>query len=58
MSRSKLPEEKKKSKISISVDKELSKVLEEFLEDKNVNRSKYIESLIKKDIEERGLKNE
>jgi len=55
MSNFKKPGEKKKPKISVSINTEIIELLEEHLEDKNVNRSKYIENLIKKDIEERGL---
>jgi metal-responsive CopG/Arc/MetJ family transcriptional regulator len=55
MANFKKPGEKVKPKISVTIDKELKTLLEEYLEDKNVNRSKYIEHLIKKDLEERGL---
>ncbi|MCK9445771.1 hypothetical protein M0Q50_02635 [bacterium] len=50
MSRKKLPDDKKKTKIGLSIDKIL---LELF--DKNVqNRSKYIENLIRSDMKKRG----
>lgn len=56
MSNIKKEGEEKKPKISVSINSDLVELLEEYLQDKNVNRSKYIENLIKKDIEER-LKN-
>jgi len=55
MSRSKLPEDKKKPKISITIDEKLNEIMEDQLNDLGINRSKYIENLIRKDIEERGL---
>ena len=55
MARSKLPENKKKPKISITIDEKLNEIMDEQLEDLGINRSKYIENLIRKDIEERGL---
>jgi len=55
MARSKLPENKKKPKISITIDEDLNDIMEEQLKDLGINRSKYIENLIRKDIEERGL---
>lgn len=48
--RKKIPDDKKKSKIAVTVNSELSELLDKFLEDKNVTRSKYIESLIRKDM--------
>jgi metal-responsive CopG/Arc/MetJ family transcriptional regulator len=55
MARSKLPENKKKPKISITIDEKLSEIMEDQLNDLGINRSKYIENLIRKDIKERGL---
>ena len=55
MARSKLPENKKKPKISITIDEKLNEIMEDQLNDLGINRSKYIENLIRKDIEERGL---
>lgn len=53
--RNKLPEEKKKKKASITIDANLLEIFEDFITDKNIkNKSKYIESLIRKDMEERG----
>ncbi len=50
------PGREKKPKISISVDSVLNEVLTEHLDTNNINRSKYIENLIKKDLENRGFK--
>ena len=55
MARSKLPEDKKKPKISITINKKLNEIMDDQLEELGINRSKYIENLIRKDIEERGL---
>lgn len=53
--RNKLPEEKKKKKASITIDSNLLEIFNKFITDKNIkNKSKYIESLIRKDMEERG----
>ena len=52
--RNKLPEEKKKKKFSVSIDNDLNSVLEEHLAELDVNKSKYIEYLIRKDMENRG----
>jgi len=55
MARQKLPEEKKKRDISVSVDEKLSDLLEKYLkENEYKNRSKYIEKLIKEDLKKRG----
>ena len=55
MSRKKMSEDKKKSKIAVSIDKNLSELMEEYTSTLGVKKSKYIENLIKKDFEERGL---
>jgi len=52
--RKKIPDEKKKKKTAVSIDKELSIILIDFLKDKNLKRSKYIENLIRNDMEKRG----
>jgi len=54
MARQKLPDDKKKPKIGISLNKELLKYLNEHLSNINVNRSKYIETLIKDDMVKKG----
>jgi len=47
MSRTK--SESKKKSIGITIDKELNKKLEKYLEEKKLSKSEYIEFLIKKD---------
>lgn len=48
-------EEKKKKKISFSVNKKLLVKLDEFLENEEITkRSKYIEKLIREDMGKRG----
>jgi len=43
-----------KPKISVSLNNKLLEILNNYLEENNVNRSKYIEHLIRKDIGNRG----
>jgi metal-responsive CopG/Arc/MetJ family transcriptional regulator len=53
--RKKIPDDKKKVKTAISIDEKLSDLLEKHLtENKISNRSRYIEELIRKDMEARG----
>ena len=53
--RNKMPDEKKKKKASVTIDNELLEILDKFIIDQSIkNKSKYIESLIRKDMEERG----
>lgn len=53
--RHKIPDDKKKVKTAISIDEKLSDLFEKFLKDKGIsNRSRYIEELIRKDMESRG----
>jgi metal-responsive CopG/Arc/MetJ family transcriptional regulator len=54
MSRKKLLDEDKKPKISITLDENLDKIMEGNLKKIGLNRSKYIENLIRKDFENRG----
>lgn len=54
MSRHKLPEDKKKPKISITIDKNLNDLMKEQLLKNNITKSKYIENLIRKDFEIKG----
>ena len=56
MSRHKLSEENKKPKISITLNKDLNAILQDYIKDNELNRSKYIENLIKSDMEKRGYK--
>lgn len=53
--RKKIPDNKKKDKFAISIDEKLSDILNLHLKHMNFpNKSKYIENLIRKDMEERG----
>ncbi len=53
--RHKIPDDKKKVKTAVSIDDKLLEMLDNYIEDNNIsNKSKYIESLIRKDMEERG----
>ncbi len=53
--RNKIPDEKKKEKMTLTIDENIAEILEKYLEDNNIkNKSKYIESLIRKDMQERG----
>ena len=52
--RSKLPENKKKKKFSLTIDEELLNIFDKYIDNKN--KSKYIENLIRKDMEDRGEK--
>lgn len=54
MARAKIPDENKKPKISITIDEKLDEIMEDYLKENNVNRSKYIENLIRKDFEKKG----
>ena len=54
MVRHKLENDKKKPKISITLDENLSEIMEDYLEKIGLNRSKYIENLIRKDFEKKG----
>jgi len=53
--RHKLPEEKKKKSFSLTLDEELLDIFENYLDTNKVkNKSKYIETLIRRDMNERG----
>lgn len=54
MVRRKLDNDKKKPKISITLNENLSEIMEEHLDKIGLNRSKYIEDLIRKDFEKKG----
>jgi metal-responsive CopG/Arc/MetJ family transcriptional regulator len=55
MANKKKSEEKKKRKISFSVNEKLLNKFDEFLEKEDISkRSKYIEKLIREDMERRG----
>jgi hypothetical protein len=55
MARHKLEENEKKPKIGITINSDLDDVLTKHCEILGINRSKYIENLIRKDFEIRGL---
>jgi len=49
------PEEKRKEKLSLTIDKKLVHKMDEYLTDEEINnRSKYIENLIREDMEKKG----
>jgi len=49
--RYKIPENKKRVKLNTTIDPDLSKILDEYLLEKEIyNKSKYIENLIKQDL--------
>lgn len=53
--RKKLTDDKKKKRFSLTIDEKLSEILDKHLEDIDMsNKSKYIESLIREDMEKRG----
>ena len=55
MARQKLPDNKKKPKIGISLNEELLEYLNDHITDLKVNRSKYIEKLIRDDMIKKGI---
>lgn len=53
--RHKMPEDKKKEKMTLTIDEKLGGLFDKYLEDNDIsNKSKYIENLIRKDMEENG----
>jgi metal-responsive CopG/Arc/MetJ family transcriptional regulator len=53
--RKKIPEDKKKIKTGFTIDNDLLKIMDEYLDNLGIsNRSKYIEKLITEDLEKRG----
>ncbi len=53
--RYKIPDDKKKDKTGVSVDENLLEIFNNYLKENNIsNKSKYIENLIRKDMEEKG----
>jgi len=45
--------ENKKKTLSVSINIELDKILDKICQEKNINKSKYIEYLIKKEMEKK-----
>jgi metal-responsive CopG/Arc/MetJ family transcriptional regulator len=57
MPRNKLKEDKKKIKTGVTINSEVVELMDELLEDMgNTNRSRYIDKLIREDLEKRGKK--
>lgn len=56
MARRKLLENEKKPKIGFTINKELDIIMDDYIKENNINRSKYIENLIKEDMLKRGYK--
>jgi len=55
MPRKKIEEDKKKVKTGITINVEIVEMMDEMLDDiGNTNRSRYIEKLIREDLEKRG----
>jgi metal-responsive CopG/Arc/MetJ family transcriptional regulator len=53
--RHKIPDDKKKVKTAVSIDEQLCDIFEKYLQEKGIkNKSRYIEELIRKDMEQRG----
>jgi metal-responsive CopG/Arc/MetJ family transcriptional regulator len=53
--RNKIPDDKKKDKTAVSIDENLHEIFNDYLEENDIpNKSKYIENLIRKDMEEKG----
>lgn len=55
MARYKIPDDKKKQHIGVTIDKVIDSLMNEHLKDIGLNRSKYIENLIRIDMEKRGF---
>ena len=55
--RHKISDEEKKKKFSITIDERLSLMLYKYMKDNNIkNKSTYIESLVRKDMMNKGEK--
>jgi metal-responsive CopG/Arc/MetJ family transcriptional regulator len=53
--RHKISQEKKRKKLSLTIDEGLSEIFDEYLVDKKIkNKSKYIERLIEEDMKSKG----
>jgi len=48
----------KKKTLSVSINIELDEILDKICEEKNINKSKYIEHLIKKEMKNENKKSE
>lgn len=55
--RKKLAEEDKKIKTGVTLNNDIIELMDELIDDiGNTNRSRYIEKLVREDIERRGIK--
>jgi metal-responsive CopG/Arc/MetJ family transcriptional regulator len=55
MARKKITDDKKKIKTGVTINSDVVDLMDELLEDiGNTNRSRYIEKLIREDLEKRG----
>lgn len=53
--RHKIPEEKKKEKMTLTIDEKVINLFDKYLSDNDItNKSKYIENLIRKDMYSKG----
>ena len=53
--RHRIPDDKKKEKMTLTIDEKVVELFEKYLDDNEItNKSKYIENLIRKDMEKRG----
>ena len=53
--RHKMDDDKKKEKMTLTIDEKIGELFEKYLEDNDIsNKSKYIEMLIRKDMAEKG----
>jgi metal-responsive CopG/Arc/MetJ family transcriptional regulator len=53
--RHKIPDDMKKEKMTLTIDEKVVELFDKYLEDNEItNKSKYIENLIRKDMEDRG----
>lgn len=55
MPRHKISEENKKAEVGVTINTALLELMDQFLEDKDYKRSKYIQNLIKNDLKKRGI---
>jgi len=55
MARKKIQEDKKKVKTGVTINSDVVEMMDELIDDiGNTNRSRYIEKLIREDLEKRG----
>lgn len=53
--RHRIPDDMKKEKMTLTIDEKVVELFEKYLDDNEIsNKSKYIENLIRKDMEKRG----